>query len=69
MPKFMNLATVAGAVEGTGFDLTTIMQGAIDQVKGDVLGVLAIVVPALVLIVGAVVGVRFGMKWLKKMGS
>ena len=59
----MNLLVAA---EVTGFDLTTIMTGAVDTVKGDALTVLAIVVPALVIVVGASVGVKFGLKWLRQ---
>jgi len=69
LPSLFNFVLSAeGATTGT-FDLTTIMSSAVDSVKADVLGVLAIVVPAIVIVVGAVVGVRFGIKWLRSIGK
>lgn len=64
------MAATAAVAESTAvFDLSTIMSGAVDSVKGDALLVLAIVVPAIVVIVGAKVGVNFGLNWLKKLGK
>lgn len=64
---------VVGAIlmSGSGdtagaFDIAATMQSSVNQVQGDVLKVLAIVVPAIVLVVGAVVGIKFGIGWLKK---
>ncbi len=53
----------------TSFDLTGIMQNAVTQVQGDLFGVLIIVVPAIVAVTAAVVGVKFGHKWLKSLGK
>lgn len=53
----------------TAFDVSTLMQESVNQVQGDLMGVLAIVVPAIVVIVGAVVAVSFGIKWIKKLKS
>lgn len=69
--KLMALAPKAGAAlltagADTGFDVTTVMSDAVKTVQGQAFGVLAIVVPAIVLITGAVVGVKFGIGWLKK---
>ncbi len=61
--EFFVLPLLAGDV--AAFDLTSIMTTAVSQVKGDALSVLGLVVPALVVVVGASVGVRFGIKWLK----
>lgn len=60
------LASEGGAVS---FDLMGIMGDAVATVQGDIFGVLALVVPALVAVVGAVVGVRFGVKWLRSLGK
>lgn len=70
--KFMNLLRFApvGFAVGEGsssFDMTSVMSGAVETVQGQILSVLAIVVPAIVVVVGAVVGVRFGISWLKKL--
>lgn len=51
----------------SSFDLTSIMSDAVNSVQGDILGVLAIVVPAIVVVTGAVVGVKFGIKWLRSL--
>lgn len=56
-------------VSGGAFNLTDVMQSSVSQVQGDLLGVLTIVVPAIVVVVGAVVGIKFGVKWLKSLGK
>lgn len=56
-------------VSGNGFDLASIMSNAVTTVQTDLFTVLGIVVPAIVVVTGAVVGVAFGLKWLKKMGK
>lgn len=73
LAKLMSLALRAGAAllsagteTATGFDVTTIMQDSVKTVQGQAFSVLGIVVPAIVLITGAVVGVKFGIGWLKK---
>lgn len=48
-----------------GFDVTSIMTSAVNTVQSQALSVLAIVVPAIVVVVGAVVAVKFGIKWLR----
>ena len=66
---------VAAAASGVSespaadFDLATVMTNAVTSVQGDLLKVLAIVVAAAVVIYGAVVGVRFGLKWMKSLGK
>lgn len=52
--------------ETTGFDVSTIMQGAVDSTKTQMFSVLGIVVPAIVVITAAVVGIKFGISWLRK---
>lgn len=71
--KLMALASKAGAAllsagsdAVSGFDVTSIMADSVKTVQGQVFSVLAVVVPAIVLITGAVVGVKFGVSWLKK---
>lgn len=60
----------AFAAEGGGdsstFDVTTVMQSAVDTTKSQMLSVLAIVVPAIAVVTAAVVGIKFGISWLKK---
>lgn len=73
----LSMALIAGsakltafAAEGGGdssaFDVTTVMQSAVDTTKSQMLSVLAIVVPAIAVITAAVVGIKFGISWLKK---
>lgn len=50
----------------TGFDVAAIMTDSVSKVQTQVFTVLGIVVPAIVAIVGAVVCVKFGLSWLKK---
>lgn len=69
MQSFLFLASEGGAEITTQvFSVTDVMQNAINSVQGDVLGVLGIAVPAIALVVGAGVAVKFGINWLKKMG-
>ncbi len=62
-------AAASGGSEASDFDLATVMTNAVTSVQGDLLKVLAIVVAAAVVIYGAVVGVRFGLKWMKSLGK
>lgn len=62
------LSVVADEAASTTFKVADVMQSAINSVQGDLLGVLAIAVPAIAVVVGAVVGVKFGIKWLKSLG-
>lgn len=62
------LSIVADEAASTTFKVADVMQSAINSVQGDLLGVLAIAVPAIAVVVGAVVGVKFGIKWLKSLG-
>lgn len=50
----------------TGFDVTTIMTDSVKTTQSQIFSVLGIVVPAIVAIVAAVVGIKFGISWLKK---
>lgn len=48
-----------------GFDVSTVMESAVNTTQSQLFSVLAIVVPAIVAIVAAIVGIKFGIKWLK----
>jgi phage-related minor tail protein len=50
-------------------DAASLIGNAFDTVKTDVTGVLAIAVPVLVGIVGLVAAVKFGIKFVRKVGS
>lgn len=52
--------------DAAGFDVTTVMSGAVDTTKAQMFSVLGIVVPAIVAITAAVVGIKFGIGWLRK---
>lgn len=69
MNKVLGLAVMLSAGSDAAFDVSTVMQSAINSVQGDLMKTLAIVVPALVLVSGAVTAVVFGLKWIKKMRS
>lgn len=61
---------VAAASEGassTGFDVTSIMSESVTSVQSQLFSVMAIVVPAIVAVTAAIVGVKFGINWLKKL--
>lgn len=71
MPMFyvpFVVATSDGAAS-TVFDISKVMTDAVTSVQSDLLKVLAIAVAAAAVIYGAVVGVRFGLKWLKSLGK
>lgn len=62
-------AGVADDGSGSSFDISEVMTNAVTSVQGDLLKVLAIAVAAAVAVYGAVVAVRFGLKWLKSLGK
>lgn len=69
--KIIALASVAAtallsADADTTFDVTSVMTESVKTVQGQAFSVLGVVVPAIVLITGAVVGIKFGIGWLKK---
>ncbi len=70
MPMFY-VPFVVAASDGaaSSFDISKVMTDAVTSVQGDLLKVLAIAVAAAAVIYGAVVGVRFGLKWLKSLGK
>lgn len=50
------------------FDVTEALTDGVATVSGNIYGALGIVVPAAIGIVGAVVAVKFGIKWLRSLG-
>ena len=70
MPMFYVPFVVASSDgAASSFDISAVMTNAVTSVQGDLLKVLAIAVAAAAVIYGAVVGVRFGLKWLKSLGK
>lgn len=59
-------AALATGADAAGFDVSTVMQSAVDTTKTQMFSVLGIVVPAIVAITAAVVGIKFGVGWLRK---
>ena len=57
------LTTGSDAVD---FDIVSVMSDAVSTTQGKIFAVLAVVVPAIVAIVAAIVGVKFGIGWLRK---
>lgn len=55
-----------GTDAASGFDVTTIMTDSVKTTQGQMFTVLAIVVPAIVAVTAAVVAIKFGVGWLKK---
>lgn len=51
---------------GSTFDATTLMSGAVNDAKSQMFAMLGIVVPAIVAITVAVIGVKFAISWIKK---
>lgn len=56
------LETGAGAT----FDVTSTMQNAVTSTQTQLFSVLGIVVPAIVAVTAAIVGIKFGIGWLRK---
>ena len=62
------IATVlAEGGTSTGFDVTSVMSESVMSVQSQLFSVLAIVVPAIVAVTAAIVAVKFGINWLKKL--
>lgn len=59
----MALSSGEGAAS---FDVSAVMQSAVDSTQSQMFSVLAIVVPAIALVTAAVVGIKFGISWLRK---
>lgn len=53
----------------TGFDMTEVMTTSVSSIQTQLFSVLNIVVPAIVAVLAAVVCVKFGITWMKKLGK
>lgn len=52
----------------TAFDVTSALTQGVSSIQGSVFEALGVVVPAIVTVTGAVVAIKFGLRWLKKLG-
>lgn len=61
----------AGAVEGatTSFDLSATMTTAVQQIVNDLLKMIAAVLPITVTLLGAAIGVSYGIRFIKRITS
>lgn len=62
----MHSLVIAGAAT---FDLSTVLQAGVETVSASIDNALIIVVPAIIAITGTIVAVKFGIRWLKKLGK
>lgn len=51
---------------GSTFDIASTMQSAVTTTQSQLFSVLGIVVPAIVAVTAAIVGIKFGIGWLRK---
>lgn len=65
----MALTSDGGAGTAATFDLDGILSSAVSTVQSSIFTTLGVVVPAIVSVLAAVVCVKFGMRWIKKMGQ
>lgn len=56
------------ASSSTTFDLTDLLTTSVSSIETQLFTVLNIVVPAIVGVLAAVVAVKFGINWMKKLG-
>lgn len=66
MTLFGIIPAVLEAGTGAAFDVTSTMQSAVTSTQTQLFSVLGIVVPAIVAVTAAVVGIKFGIGWLRK---
>lgn len=61
----------AGAVDGTptSFDLSATMTTAVQQIVNDLLKMIAAVLPITVTLLGAAIGVSYGIRFIKRITS
>ena len=65
MKNMMAAAMLSAESAVKTFDISSVMSDAVSTTQGQIFTVLGIVVPAIVAIVAAVVGVKFAIKWLR----
>lgn len=63
------LLSAGEAVSQTTFDLSDLLTTSVSSVQTQLFTVLNIVVPAIVGVLAAVVAVKFGINWMKKLGK
>lgn len=65
------ISAASGGASGAAasFDLTGLLTQGVTTMQGYIFGALGVVVPAIVTVTGAVVAVKFGIRWLKKLGQ
>lgn len=64
-----NLLLFVASSAAADFDAASMITSAVSEVQGQLLDVLTVVVPALAIVTGAVVAVRFAVKWLRSLGK
>lgn len=65
-PRAAAAALAAGEAAASGFDVASIMSDSVATTQSQIFSVLGIVVPAIVTVTAAVVGIKFGVGWLRK---
>lgn len=63
------LLSAGEAAAQTTFDVTDLLSTSVSSVQTQLFTVLNIVVPAIVGVLAAVVAVKFGISWMKKLGK
>lgn len=63
----LSLLEVGAGGGAAGFDVTSTITEAVSTVQGQLFGVLGVVVPAIVLVTGAIIGIKFGISWLRRL--
>ena len=59
------MAAVSDAA-ASGFDVASVIKDMVDNVSGQAFSALAVVVPAIGIVVGAGVAVKYGISWIRK---
>lgn len=65
----LNFVLLSAGVEGVAFNLSDLLTSGVATVQGDIMTALGIVVPAIISVTGMIVAVKFGIRWLKKLGK
>lgn len=55
--------------ETAAINVKDIMTNAVNSAQGEMMGIIAIAVPAIVVVVVATVAVKFGLKWIRSIGK
>ena len=64
-----NMVLLLTADAGTAFDLTGLMETSVNSIQTQLFTVLNIIVPVIVGVMAAVVCIKFGFQWMKKLGK